>query len=181
MSVRRARAAFRSLLLLEQDHTSANYDILPVFIGESGVGAGILRHPGRTLPGETGKETGTGCCPVPRQPRVILSQTRCPHFTARIGDSILHRIFDGNAVEGYRDKPGFRFLLARLPQTSGDRPDLSSSIGRRRGQSTRKYCDVCLPLHTASRAWEERATFRVNPCPDTGPPTNSAMLNFRFF
>ena len=46
------------LLLQEQEHTYTNYDILPVFIGESGVGAGILRHSCSTLPGETGKETG---------------------------------------------------------------------------------------------------------------------------
>jgi hypothetical protein len=54
----------RNLLLLEQEHTSTKNDILPVFIGESGVGAGMLRHSGRTLPGETGKETGNRYRPI---------------------------------------------------------------------------------------------------------------------
>jgi len=57
-------AACRCLLLLEQEHTSTKNDILPVFIGESGVGAGILRHSCRTLQGETGKETGNKPQPV---------------------------------------------------------------------------------------------------------------------
>jgi hypothetical protein len=36
-----------------------HYDNLLVFMGESGVGAGLLRHSCRTLLGETGNETGT--------------------------------------------------------------------------------------------------------------------------
>jgi hypothetical protein len=38
-----------------------NYDKLSVYRGKSGVGAGFLLHSCRTLPGETGKETGNEC------------------------------------------------------------------------------------------------------------------------
>jgi len=63
-SVTRSRVHAIRLLLLEQEHISTNNDILLVFIGESSVGAGILRHSDRTLPAETGKETGNGYRPI---------------------------------------------------------------------------------------------------------------------
>ena len=49
-----------TLLLLEQEQYSTNNDILPKFIGESGVGAGIFLQSCHTTAGETGTETGIG-------------------------------------------------------------------------------------------------------------------------
>jgi hypothetical protein len=51
-----------TLLLPKQGNTSTNYYILPDFRGKSGVGAGLSLHQCRTLPGETGHETGNCRC-----------------------------------------------------------------------------------------------------------------------